>query len=121
MGTTTDDLAERRTDWAEDRTLLANERTFASWLRAGLTAVAVGMGFQALFKTVEPTWIAKIIASVFITIGVIMFISAYHNACRMMLRMKSHTARPVPRRNLMVITALFVAGSIALAIVLWFL
>ena len=29
------ELAESRTDFAEDRTVLANERTFAGWLRTG--------------------------------------------------------------------------------------
>lgn len=26
-------LAEKRTDWAEDRTVQANERTYAGWMR----------------------------------------------------------------------------------------
>ena len=47
-------LAEERTNLAEDRTILANERTFAGWMRTGFAAVAVGLGFQALFSQMEP-------------------------------------------------------------------
>ena len=121
MGDSTNDLAVKRTDWAEDRTLLANERTFASWLQAGITSVGLGLGFQALFRAVEPTWLAKSIATVFILIGVLVFISAFYNACDILRRMKSHSAKPLPRRNLGIITFLFVVGSTALTIVLWLL
>src|SRR5687767_1548938 len=31
-----------RTDLAEDRTILANERTFAGWMRTALACVAIG-------------------------------------------------------------------------------
>ena len=48
-------LAEERTDLAEDRTILANERTYAGWMRTGFAAIAVGLGFQALFAQMEPT------------------------------------------------------------------
>lgn len=121
MGDSTNDLAIKRTEWAEDRTLLANERTFASWLQAGITSVGLGLGFQALFRAVEPTWLAKTIATIFILIGVIVFISAFYNACDILRRMKSHSAKPLPRRNLGIITFLFVMGSTALTIVLWLL
>lgn len=47
-------LAEERTDWAEDRTILANERTYSGWLRTGFAAIAVGLGFQAVFGEAEP-------------------------------------------------------------------
>ena len=121
MNSQTTDLAEKRTEWAEDRTLLANERTFAAWLQAGITSVGLGLGFQAIFKSVEPTWLAKSIATIFIAIGVIVFASAWYNACDILRRMKSHSAKPLPRRNLSIITMLFVAGSLALTAVLWLL
>ncbi|HEY9553776.1 DUF202 domain-containing protein [Allosphingosinicella sp.] len=39
---------------AEDRTVLANERTFAGWVRTGLATIAIGLGFSALFRQMEP-------------------------------------------------------------------
>ena len=38
------DMAEYRTDWAYDRTLLAKERTFAACGRTGISAMAAGLG-----------------------------------------------------------------------------
>jgi putative membrane protein len=57
------ELAADRTDLAEDRTVLAHERSFASWLRTGLASVAIAVGFNALFRTMEPDWMAKAIAT----------------------------------------------------------
>ncbi len=47
-----------RTDLAEDRTILANERTFAGWMRTALACVAIGVGFHALFPKLEPAVVA---------------------------------------------------------------
>ena len=63
------DLAEDRTDLAEDRTLLANERTFSGWARTALASIGIGIGFNALFKPVEPTWVAKAIATLFLLLA----------------------------------------------------
>jgi len=53
------EMASERTDFAEDRTLLANERTFAGWSKASFASIGLGLGFQALFKSAEPTWTPK--------------------------------------------------------------
>ena len=73
-------LAQDRTDLAEDRTVLAQERSFASWLRTGLGSVGVGLGFGALFRMVEPDWIAKVIASIFLSAAIFIFVSAAQRA-----------------------------------------
>ena len=81
--TTRDDrehLAQDRTDLAEDRTVLAQERSFASWLCTGLGSVGVGLGFGALFRMVEPDWIAMAIASIFLSVAIFIFISAAQRA-----------------------------------------
>ena len=61
------ELAEDRTHWAEDRTSLANERTFAGWMRTGMAAIGVAIGLKAVFGAFEPTWMAKAVASIFLT------------------------------------------------------
>ena len=53
------------TDLAEDRTLLASERTFAGWVRTSLGCIAIGIGFHALFARMQPPWVPKAIASLF--------------------------------------------------------
>lgn len=115
------DLAEDRTDYAEDRTILANERTFAGWMRTGLASAGIGLGFQAIFRAVEPTWLAKLGASIFILIAVIVFYLAYRKACDLAQRMEAHNAEPMSHIAYGTITALFASGTLALGVLLWLL
>ncbi|MCP1199266.1 YidH family protein [Notoacmeibacter sp. MSK16QG-6] len=111
--------AEERTDWAEDRTVLANERTFAGWMRTGLAAVGIGLGTQAIFRAAEPTWVAKLAASGFIAVGVLIFFLAWKNCCGLLDRLDCHAAEPIPRRHLGTVAALFGVASAIVAVVLW--
>ena len=83
-------LAENRTDWAEDRTLLAVERTFAGWLRTALAAIGIGLAFRALFGALEPPWLARGIATIFIALGGVIAIGAERRAGRAFARLESH-------------------------------
>ena len=82
--------AERRTDFAEDRTVQATERTFAGWLRTAFAAIAVGIGFQALFGEFDPPWLAKAIATLFILLGMTVAFTAERRACRTFARLSTH-------------------------------
>ena len=113
------DLAEERTDFAEDRTILANERTFAGWMRTGVASAALGLGFQAIFRAVEPTWAAKAGASVFILIAIAVFLLAYRKASHLARRMDAHTAEQLGHIEYGVIALLFGSGTLVLGILLW--
>lgn len=112
---------EQRTDLAEDRTVLANERTFASWFRTGFAAVGIGLAFQALFLRMEPTWVPKAIATVFLAIGFFIFVAAERRACQVMARLKAHEVETfgIKRLRLMTIVACFAA--VALTVAMWVL
>lgn len=116
-----DDLAEDRTDLAEDRTVLANERTFAGWMRTGMAAVGIGLGFNALFQMLEPTWIPKAIATAFLLIGIFVFLSAERRACRVLDRLDTHQVKSFRAINVRLITYALVAATIALIAALWLL
>ncbi len=113
------DLAEDRTDWAEDRTIMANERTFAGWLRTGLAAVGIGLGFNALFGKLEPLWIPKAIATLFMIIGIFIFWIAQRNGSAVQTRLNSHRAAPVKPTNLRLISGLMGTGAMALIAGIW--
>ena len=113
------ELAEDRTDWAEDRTIMANERTFAGWMRTGLAAVGIGLGFNALFGKLEPLWVPKAIASLFMIIGVFIFWSAQRNGCAVQVRLDSHHATPIKPTNMRLVAGLMASGALALIIALW--
>ncbi|TCD13863.1 YidH family protein [Oricola cellulosilytica] len=116
---TSQELAEDRTEWAEDRTILANERTFAGWMRTGLAAVGVGLGFQAVFRATEPTWVAKLGATVFILIGIAIFLTARRRACAVLDRLNSHAAEPAKDRTFGLMALAFSTGSVLLGAVVW--
>jgi putative membrane protein len=56
-----DEGAERRTELAADRTVMAAERTYASWVQLGLASLASGIGAKKLLEGVVAEWL--IIAS----------------------------------------------------------
>ncbi len=113
------DLAENRTEWAEDRTIMANERTFAGWMRTGLAAVGIGLGFNALFGKLEPVWVPKAIASLFMIIGIIIFWVAQRNGCAVQDRLNSHQATPVKPTSMRVISGLMTLGAVTLIVAIW--
>jgi len=115
------DLAQDRTDWAEDRTVLANERTYAGWMRTGLASVGLGLGFNAIFRATEPTWLAKAVATIFLVIAIFIFWNAWRHACRVRVRLESHAVSPLPKSRLGLITGFFGVGTAALGAVLWIL
>lgn len=113
------DLAEDRTDWAEDRTLMANERTFAGWMRTGLACAGIGLGFHALFGKLEPAWLPKSIATLFILIGVFVFWVAQRNGCKVQDRLSAHKAQPLRSQNLTLIATAMGIASLSLALGMW--
>ena len=121
MSEARDELAENRTDLAEDRTVLAHERSFASWMRTGMASVGIGLGFNALFRMLDPPWVAKAIATAFLLIATFVFLSAERRACHRIARLEPHRVaelRPIHIRML----AWSLAGATAsLCIAMWWL
>ncbi len=70
------DSADRRTELAADRTVLAAERTYAAWVRTGLTALASGVGAQALLEEVIPAWLTRPTGSALILFSGFCFLAA---------------------------------------------
>lgn len=113
--------SEHRTDLAEDRTILANERTFASWFRTGFAAVGIGLGFQALFVRMEPSWVPRLIATLFLLLGVFLFVSAERRACQVIHRLKAHEVPGIKNSRLRLMTIVSTAGVLALIAAMWLL
>ena len=120
MGERTE-LAETRTDMAEDRTLLANERTFAGWMRTGLSAVGIGLGFNLLFDTMEPTWAPKAISTIFMIVGIYVFFAAERRACQVTRKLESHQVSTFGKMNLRVVAGTMIAASALLIAAIWLL
>lgn len=112
-------LAESRTDLAEDRTALANERTFASWLRTGYAGIGIGLAFNALFGRVEPAWAAKLIATAFLLIAILIFLAAERRASAVSSRLETHKVLSVNTTNIRIVSFASVAATIALVAAIW--
>ena len=115
------DLARMRTDFAEDRTVLANERTFGSWLRTGFGAIGIGLGFHALFGRIHPLWLPRAIATAFLLIAIIIFVAAERRACLVIRRLHTHQVETVKVAVLRLITVVTVAATVALIAAIWLL
>jgi len=121
MNKQTDDteMAKARTDWAEDRTIMANERTFSSWMGTGLGAIGVAIGLKAVFGAFEPTWAAKAVASLFLIAAIGIFWAARRQACKTLSRLRESDVEATPTRNFTLLAAVMTAAAVATGAILW--
>ena len=115
------DMAEVRTDFAEDRTILSNERTFAGWLRTGYAGIGIGLAFNALFSRVEPPWIPKLIASTFLLVAIVIFVTAERRACAVLARLHTHSVLAVKTAGIRITSFASIAATAALIAAIWLL
>ena len=108
-----------QTDLAEDRTILANERTFAGWMRTSFAAIAIGIGFNALFGKLDPVWLPKLIASGFLVLAIFIAVMAERRAAAVMRRLSAHVIEASAVMNLRLLTGFVTAGVLALLAGLW--
>ena len=113
--------AEFRTDLAEDRNIMAMERTFAGWMRTAFAAIGIGLGFRALFGDFEPPWLARAIATVFIVGGGWLAITAERRACKTLARLDPHEFEAISTPNFKLMAYAVAPGSAVLTAGLWIL
>lgn len=113
------DQQPSRNELAEDRTILANERTFASWMRTSLGCVAIGVGFQGLFPSMQPAWVPRAIASGFLVLAMLVIILAERRAAAVLQRRSAHVVITARRMNLRLFTILICLGAAALLAAIW--
>ena len=100
---------------------MANERTFAGWMRTGMAAVGIGLGFNALFGKLEPAWVPRAIATIFILMGVFIFLAAQRSGCAVNERLSAHQAEPLKGMKLRLVAAMLSLGGLALVAAIWLL
>ena len=111
--------SNKRTRWSEDRTLMANERTFNSWMGTGLGCVGVAIGMKAVFGAFEPTWAAKAVASIFLFTAVLLFWAARNQACQTRNRLHSTDAKIRSGKSFTLVAILMSIGTVATGAILW--
>jgi putative membrane protein len=109
------------TDLAEDRTLLASERTFAGWTRTSLGCIAIGVGFHALFFKMHPGWVPKAIATLFLLLSALIGWLAERRAAAVLRRLNPHLVIGARKMNLQLIASAVSLGALALGLAIWLL
>lgn len=115
------ELAVERTKYAEDRNIMATERTFAGWIRTAFAAIGIGIGFHALFGDFQPPWLAKAIATLFILAGAALAFTAQRRACRTLERLHPHSIDRASSPNFRLLAFAVMLGSAILIAGLWLL
>lgn len=115
------ELARDRTDLAEDRTILAHERSFAGWVRTGMAAVGIGLGFNALFRELEPERVPKAIASVFLLVAIYVFLSADRRARHIVDQLEAHSVTALKPMRIRLLSWLLSLATLALIGAIWWL
>ena len=108
-----------RTDLAEDRTILANERTFAGWMRTSLACVAIGVGSQALFQKMEPSWVPRAIATAFLVLAIVVIVLAERRATAVMGPLSAHVVETAKAMNLRLFASVISVAALALIGASW--
>ena len=106
---------------AEERTILANERTYSGWVRTALACEGVGLGFHVVLGNAHPAWLPKVAASAFILTGIFLILFAHRRAQHLLARLEDHGAPMLPPARLDWVTAVLVVASCGLGVVLWLL
>ncbi|ART78870.1 YidH family protein [Oceanisphaera avium] len=115
------DLAHTRTQWAEDRTMLANERTFAGWMRTGMAAIALALGLKAVFKDTEHLLVAKAAAEMFVLVAILIFWSAVAKSRKAQHRMKCHDIAAQSHRRMRQLASVLTVAALFTGAILWLL
>ena len=114
-----DTESKTRTKWAEDRTILANERTFSAWMGTGLGAVGIAIGLKAVFGATDPTWVAKVVASLFLLIAIFIYWIARRQACKTLQRLSENDAEALPSKSFTQLALAMTVATVAAGAVLW--
>lgn len=114
-----EEKAETRTRWAEDRTIMANERTFSAWMGTGLGAVGVAIGLKAVFGAFDPTWAAKLVASLFLLAAVMIYWAAQRQACKTLARLSDNDAETMPTKSFTRLAILMTVATVSVGGILW--
>lgn len=119
MSSSTQDLAEQRTEWASERTRLANERTLIAWLRTGLAITAFGAVVPQLLSSVESEWLIRFIAVLFVASGSVVLYYGIHTY-REMTRRLDEDQVGIPWRLVAILAGSLELGAILILVLFLF-
>lgn len=115
------EMADTRTAWSEDRTILSNERTFAGWMRTGMASIALALGLKAVFKDTDYPLVAKSVAELFVVVAILIFWAAVSQSRKTQKRMNEHDVQAQSYQRMTILAGTLTLGAVATGVILWLL
>ncbi len=106
---------------ALDRTVLANERTYAAWIRTGLASLVTGLGIARFMLDSMPLWSIRTIAAILILFsGVAFFLAAWRYE-HLHIGMKHLDVKMIPVGMVKLSSFVLITCSLIALVGLWYI
>jgi len=109
----------RSPDHSLDALALSNERTYAAWIRTGLSALVAGVAIEKFIVEVLPGWGIRAIAIILIALSGAFFGLAGWRFAHLGIRLEAASIRTIPAWLTTVLSLLLVACSLLALVGLW--
>jgi len=97
---------------ALDRTILANERTYAAWIRTGFASLATGLGVERFMLNTIPLWSIHSIATLLLLFSAASFILAGWRYHHLRIKLENIDVDMVPTLVIRIISLTLAACSL---------
>jgi putative membrane protein len=114
------DEADRRTQLAADRTVLASERTYAAWVQLGLASLASGVGAKKLLEGVVPEWMVIAMGTLLVLFSAFCFGAAVWRQLSPGAPPPRPDIRRIPPAVFILVNGVLAVVALATLITIWF-
>jgi putative membrane protein len=108
-----------RTNLALDRTILANERTYAAWIRTGISSLIAGLAVEKFLLEAIPLWGIHAISITFIVFSGVAFFLAAWRYRHFMVRLEDIDIAMVPLPVMRLISLVLILSAVVALVGLW--
>jgi putative membrane protein len=115
-----EDSADRCTELAADRTVLAAERTYAAWVQLGLAALASGIGAKKLLEDLVPEWLIVSVGTLLVLFSAFCFGAAVWRQVDPGVPPPRPDVRRIPPHLLIVVNGFLALVALAALLGIWF-
>lgn len=106
---------------ALDRTALANERTYAAWIRTGLAALVTGLGIARFLVDSVPLWSIRTIAAILLVFSAVAFFLAAWRYEHLHVGMAHLDVKMIPVGMVKLSSLVLIACSLIALASLWYI
>lgn len=104
---------------ALDRTILANERTYAAWIRTGISALIAGLAVEKFLLEAIPIWGVHIISVALIAFSSVAFFLASWRYRHFLVRLEDVDVAMVPLPVMRGISLVLILSAMIALVGLW--